>query len=81
MYFANRSPEQAWKNVINEYNVHGDNVEHYNLPSEQQSALEGYLRVAAYPTYRLVDRNGELLEVNASPRDIDAFEQMLKKLQ
>lgn len=80
MYFANNSSEQACKNVINEYNVKGDNVVHYNLPREQQNELENYLKVSSYPSYRLVDRDGELLNVNANPLYIDAFERMLKEL-
>ena len=38
LYLANRSPEENWKNVIKEYNITGDNVVHYNLPSAQQKA-------------------------------------------
>ena len=40
LYLANRSPEENWKNVIKEYNITGDNVVHYNLPSAQQKAVE-----------------------------------------
>ena len=53
---------------------------HYNLPREQQNELENYLKVSSYPSYRLVDRDGELLNVNANPLYIDAFERMLKEL-
>ena len=80
LYLANRSDENSWKNVIKEYNVTGDNVVHYNLPGEQQSAVENFLKVNCYPTYRLIDRNGNLLDVNADPRDLDAFENLLKAL-
>jgi len=40
LYLANRSSEDAWKNVIKQYDVTGDNVVHYNLPADQQSAVE-----------------------------------------
>ena len=79
-YLANRSDDESWKNVIKEYNVTGDNVVHYNLPNEQQSAVENFLKVNQYPTYRLIDRNGNLLDVNADPRDLDAFENLIKAL-
>ena len=79
-YLANRSDDESWKNVIKEYNVTGDNVVHYNLPGEQQSAVENFLKVNGYPTYRLIDRNGNLLDVNADPRNLDAFENLLKAL-
>lgn len=80
LYLANRSDEDSWKNVIKEYNVTGDNVVHYNLPGEQQSAVENFLKVNGYPTYRLIDRNGNLLDVNADPRNFDAFENLIKAL-
>ena len=81
LYLANRSDEGSWRNVIKEYNVTGDNVVHYNLPGEQQSAVERFLRVNSYPTYRLIDRNGNLLDVNADPRNLDAFENLIKALK
>ena len=81
LYLANRSDDDSWKNVIKEYNVTGENVVHYNLPEEQQSAVESFLKVNQYPTYRLIDRNGNLLDVNADPRDLDAFESLLKMIQ
>ena len=60
LYLANRSPEESWKNVIKEYNLAGENCIHYNLPEEQQSAIEHYLNVNAYPTYKLIDRQGNI---------------------
>ncbi|MBQ8541882.1 MAG: TlpA family protein disulfide reductase [Bacteroidaceae bacterium] len=81
LYLANRSDEGAWKNVIKEYNVTGENVVHYNLPGEQQSAVENFLRVSGYPTYRLIDRNGNLLDVNADPRDLNVFENLIKMIE
>ena len=81
LYLANRSDEDSWKNVIKEYNVTGDNVVHYNLPDLQQSAVENFLKVNQYPTYRLIDRNGNLLDVNADPLNLDAFENLIKALK
>ncbi len=81
LYLANRSGDESWKNVIKEYNVTGENVVHYNLPDEQQSAVENFLKVNQYPTYRLIDRNGNLLDVNADPRNLDALENLVKALK
>ena len=78
LYLANSSSEESWKNVIKEYNVTGDNVVHYNLPAEQQSAIERFLGVNSYPTYKLIDRDGNVLGVNADPRDLNALEFLLK---
>jgi hypothetical protein len=81
LYLANRSSEESWKNVIKEYNVTGDNVVHYNLPAEQQTAIERFLGVNGYPTYKLIDRYGNILDVNADPRDLNALEFLLKVME
>ncbi len=80
LYMANRSNETSWKNVINEYNVTGENVGHVNLPADQQSAVEDFLKVNFYPSYFLIDREGHLLEVNADPRNLDQFEELVKRV-
>ena len=81
LYLANSSEEESWKNVIKQYNATGDNVVHYNLPAEQQSAIEHFLGVNSYPTYKLIDRNGNILDVNADPRDLNALENLLKVME
>ena len=78
LYLANRSDDTSWKNVIKEYNVNGENVGHVNLPVEQQEAVERFLKVNKYPSYFLIDREGHLLDVNADPRNMDAFEELVK---
>ena len=59
----------------------GDNVVHYNLPAEQQKAVENYIGVTGYPTYRLIDRDGMLLDVNASPQPLDALANLLERMK
>ena len=80
LYLANRSPNDSWENIIKEYNIVGDNVVHYNLPMAQQSAIENYLGINSYPSYRLFDQQGNLLNINANPHDIDAFEGLIKRI-
>ena len=80
MYLANGSPAESWKNVIKEYNVVGDNVVHFNLPTNQHEAVENYMKVKFLPTYKFVDQEGNLLDVNANPRDLNALENLIKKL-
>ena len=80
LYMANNSNEISWENVINEYNVTGENVGHVNLPADQQSAVEDFLKVNSYPSYFLIDREGHLLEVNADPRNLDQFEELVKRV-
>lgn len=62
LYLANHSPEESWKNTIKEYNLTGENFIHYNLPESQQEAVEHYLNVNAYPTYKLIDRQGNIYD-------------------
>lgn len=78
LYLANNSQEEGWKNVIKQYNVVGDNVAHYNLPKAQQTAIEHFLNVNSFPTYKLVDTDGTILDVNADPRHLKQFEALLK---
>ena len=81
LYLANRSPEDGWKNVIKDYNVTGENVVHYNLPADQQSAVEHFLQVHSWPTYKLIDRDGKVLDVNADPRNLEGLAKLLENLK
>ena len=80
LYLASSTSDSAWKGVIKEYNLTGDDCVHYNLPAKQQTLIEHYLGVTGYPTYRLLNRNGALLDVNCNPRDITSLINTLKKL-
>ncbi len=80
LYLANNSDDETWKNVIKEYNVTGPNVVHYNLPTDQQSAVEHFLGVSVWPHYRLIDRSGNILDVNADPRDLEGLTRLLKRM-
>ena len=62
LYLANGSPEVSWKNIIKEYSLTGEQVVHYNLPNKLQNILEKYLQIKHYPTYLLIDRNGEIVD-------------------
>ena len=44
---------------------------HFFRPKEQQSAIESYLGVHAFPTYKLFDRDGNQLDLNVDARDLD----------
>ena len=81
LYLANNSSDEAWQNVIKQYDVLGDNVVHYNLPEAQQSAIEKFVKITGYPTFKLIDREGNLLDVNADPRDLEALARLLKQMQ
>jgi thiol-disulfide isomerase/thioredoxin len=81
LYLANKSPQTAWENVIKEYNVSGPNVAHYNLPPEQQAAIERHLGVHAWPTYKLFNRDGELLDLKVSAFDLEGLANLLEQMK
>ena len=82
LYFCNNSPEDAWRTFISQKHLDTDNAVHYNLPREQESAIERYLEISGFPTYRIVDTTGHLLPGRA-PRPsnpssvVAAIEQLL----
>ena len=81
LYLANKSPQVSWENVIKEYNVSGPNVAHYNLPAEQQDAIERFLNVHSFPTYKLFNRNGDLLDLEVDARRLEELARLLDKLK
>ena len=58
-----------------------ENVAHYNLPPEQQSAIERHLDVRGFPTYRLFDRDGNMLDLDIDARDLDNLVKLLQQMQ
>ena len=80
LYLASGTTDSAWKGVIKEYNLAGPNCVHYNLPANQQNLVEQFLNVSGYPTYRLLNRNGALLDVSCHPGNLPALIETLKKL-
>ena len=81
LYLANQSPQTAWENIIKEYNVSGDNVAHYNLPAEQQAAIERHLDVHSFPTYKLFNREGQLLDLKVDARDVENIARLLDQMK
>ncbi len=81
LYLANSSPQTAWENVIKEYNVSGPNVAHYNLPTNQQAAIESHLDVHSWPTYKLFNRDGDLLDLQIDARDIENLAKLLDQMK
>ena len=81
LYLCNNSSDKSWKNVIKQYNLVGDNIVHYNLPSEQQSAIEKFLGVQAYPTYKIIDRNGDVLDIDVNVFDLESTAKLLEKIK
>lgn len=80
LYKANNSPEESWKNLIRLNGLVGDNIAHYNLPAAQQSAIENYLNIRSFPSYRLFDKEGNLVDVKVDARQLDNLEKIIKEL-
>ena len=80
LYLCNRSSEESWKNVIKEYNLTGDNV-HYNLPEDQQAAIERYVGISGYPTYKLIDKEGNIHDLHwLHADDMQSFVDTIDKM-
>ena len=81
LYLANRSPEDSWKNVIKEYKLTGPNCVHYNLPEEQQAAIEQFLKVDSFPTYKLIDKQGTIHDLHwLHANDMSSFLETIDKM-
>ena len=74
LYFAYLSPEEPWKNVIKEFRLWGPQVVHYNLPAEQQRLIVRKLGVESFPTFMLIDREGQMVDPHMpSPENMQDF--------
>lgn len=80
IFLANHSPEEDWETVIKRFDILGDDVVHYNLPEGQQKAVENFLNVNSWPSYRLLDKNGNLLDFKMDMRNIPGLLNILKNL-
>ena len=81
LYLANTSPEESWKNVIKEYNLTGPNCVHYNLPKAQQRAVEQFLNVDSFPTYKLIDKQGNIHDLHwLHTNDMKTFKETIANL-
>lgn len=67
LYLCNHSSDKSWKNIIKEYGLTSKSSIHYNLPEKQQSAIENYLGIHSFPTYMLIDKQGNIVN-RAAPR-------------
>lgn len=80
LYLAWNSKEEECQKVIEQYNVKGPNVVHHVLTAEEQNALESYLGIHSWPFYRIIDRNGNLIDVDIHPESTERIKKILDKL-
>lgn len=83
LYLCNNSTDESWKNIIKEYGLASKSAVHYNLPHEQQRAIEGFLGVRSFPTYMLIDKEGNIVTRNAPrpSRENDLLNAVYKELE
>ena len=72
-----RAQECLWRAEV-EKNPKNEEAWNNYYRAARYGGWENFLKVNGYPTYRLIDRNGNLLDVNADPRNLDALENLLK---
>lgn len=51
------------------------------LPDKQQAAIERYLGVRSFPTYKLFNRDGNLLDLEVDPRRLENLARLLERLK
>ena len=59
LFLCNGSETEAWRSTIAEYKLTGEHFVHYNLPPDQQQAVEQYLGIHKFPTYIIFDKDGQ----------------------
>ena len=69
LYLCNHSSDKSWRNIIKEYGLASKSAVHYNLPDKQQNAIERFLGVRSFPTYMLIDKEGNIVNREA-PRPV-----------
>lgn len=70
------------KSNIQQFGLTGKNVARYNLPASQQAALEKYIGLEGYPTYKLIDRNGKIVPGRCPrPSQPDMVKTAIEQLQ
>lgn len=57
-----QSPEETWENLIKIHDIDGEN---HLLTNEEFKALSSVFRVNAFPTYILIDKEGQVIDYNA----------------
>ncbi|WP_126246814.1 TlpA family protein disulfide reductase [Chitinophaga rhizosphaerae] len=81
LYLANHSPEAAWKNAIRQHKITGPTVVHYRMPDMMQQVFERQYLNGGYPSYLLIDKEGNLVTKQAPwPRDPKSLREAINKL-
>ena len=80
LFLCNGSETEAWRSTIAEYKLTGEHFVHYNLPADQQQAIERYLGICKFPTYIIFDQNGQRVTTEENEPRPDNPEAVRKKM-
>ena len=84
LFLCNGSETEAWRSTIAEYKLTGEDFVHYNLPADQQQAVQEYLGVHKFPTYIIFDKDGQRVTTEADeprPYKPEAVRETMLKLK
>ena len=84
LFLCNGSETEAWRSTIAEYKLTGKDFVHYNLPADQQQAVQEYLGIHKYPTYIIFDKDGQRVTTEANeprPYQPEAVRETMLKLK
>ncbi|MBO4551491.1 MAG: hypothetical protein J5733_12235 [Bacteroidaceae bacterium] len=84
LFLCNGSETEAWRSTIAEYKLTGEHFVHYNLPADQQQAVEQYLGIHKFPTYIIFDNDGQRVTTEADeprPYKPEAVRETMLKLK
>jgi len=77
LYVCSDSEEEAWKKVINKFNLKGD---HIILDNDQFSYVRKAYQIPGFPTYLIFNKNGKLIDKNAPRPSSNSIELILTRL-
>ena len=52
----------------------------FNLEISQQSATERYIQINSFPTYKITDKQGNILDIKVDARDLNSLEDLVKMI-
>lgn len=61
MYLANNTNGELYRELVSRFGLDAPGSVSFNLPPDQQAAIESYLSVDAFPTYLIIDREGNVV--------------------
>lgn len=61
MYLANNTNGELYRELVSRFGLDAPGSVSFNLPPDQQAAIESYLSVDAFPTYIIIDREGNVV--------------------